>query len=78
MENEHLTKKQIEAEGWREIFKNLYINNKKEVFLKLYIGYHYDEIISFSISIYNDDGKLFRGKCPDIDTFRTICKLINI
>ncbi len=78
MENNYFTKEQIETEGWKEIFKNLYINNEKEVFLKLYIGYHYDEIISFSIVIHNGSGTLFKGDCPDIDTFRTICKLVRI
>ena len=78
MENEHLTKEQIEAEGWREIFENHYVNNKKEMFLKLYYGYHYDEVICFSISIYNDEGTFFRGSCPSIDDFKMICKLLNI
>jgi hypothetical protein len=76
MENQHLTKEQIENEGWKEISINHYV--KKNIFLKVYIGYVHNEIFSFRISIYNDEGTLFKGDCTDIDIFRTICKLINI
>jgi len=77
-DKQHLTKEEIEAEGWKELFKNHYVNAKKEMFLKLYFGYHYDEVMSFSISIYNDEGTFFRGSCPNLDVFKTICKLLRI
>lgn len=77
-DEKHLTKEQVETEGWKEIFENCYVNSKKQMFLKLYFGYHYNEVISISISIYNDEGTFFRGSCPTIDDFKFICKLLNI
>jgi hypothetical protein len=72
----YLTKEQIEAEGWKETSINHY--TKKDIFLKVYIGYLHDDILSFRISIYNAEGTLFKGECKDINTFRKLCKLLHI
>lgn len=76
----YLTKEQIEAEGWEQDEryndeKHFYKNN---IYLRLYIGYHYNKIIAYTISIFNEDGILFKGNCKDINTFRKICKLLEI
>jgi len=96
MENEHLTKEQIEAEGWKHyqtmpnsLFSESYTEYCKDIeWYKVVISYnekdHYldvqkviqnvqvgDELKEFRNTIYN-------GNCKDIETFRTICKLINI
>lgn len=76
----YLTKEQIEAEGWEhdEKYNDIKHFYKNEIYLRLYIGYHYDEVIFHNISIFSDGGILFRGECKDINTFRKICKLLGI
>ena len=82
---QYLTKEQIEAEGWTvdkrsdELFsrKDNHHFYKGNLSLSLFIGYLKDEIIWYSISIYNSEGTLFKGSCKDINTFRYICKLIE-
>lgn len=76
----YLTKEQIEAEGWNlddryDDVKHFY---KNETYLRLYIGYQHEEIIFHNISIFNENGVLFRGECKDINTFRKIIKLLGI
>lgn len=79
----YLTKEQIEAEGWeitsREVKKPPYkvdwINAKKgEHTLWINLAMHDSMYMGISDKIYN----VFRGQCKDINTFRYICKLINI
>ena len=78
----YLTKEQIEAEGWEfikhhagtehyDFEKNgysLYVDFdfRGEVYLKIYDGEQDNEFNYFS------------GKCKDINTFRKICKLLEI
>lgn len=78
----YLTKEQIEAEGWEFIKHHagtegydfekdeysLYVDFdfRGEIYLKIYNGEHYEEFNYFS------------GKCKDINTFRKICKLLEI
>ena len=78
----YLTKEQIEAEGWEFIKHHAEIEGyefekdeyslyvefdfRGEIYLKIYSGEHYDEFNYFS------------GKCKDINTFRKICKLLEI
>lgn len=78
----YLTKEQIEAEGWKFIKHHAEIEGyefekdeyslyvefdfRGEVYLKIYSGGYYDEVNYFS------------GKCKDINTFRKICKLLEI
>ena len=81
----YLTKEQIEAEGWK---KNVLNNNEKALLLFLKNGYelrmYKNYICRFSILIVgagiipNWDKVLFEGKCKDINTFRKICKLLEI
>ena len=81
----YLTKEQIEAEGWKE---NVLNNNEKALLLFLKNGYelrmYKNYICRFSILIVgagiipNWDKVLFEGKCKDINTFRKICKLLEI
>ena len=81
----YLTKEQIEAEGWAvdersdELFsrKDNHHFYKGNLSLSLFIGYLKDEIIWYSISIYNSEGTLFKGSCKDINTFRYVYKLIE-
>ena len=81
----YLTKEQIETEGWKE---NVLNNNEKALLLFLKNGYelrmYKNYICRFSILIVgagiipNWDKVLFEGKCKDINTFRKICKLLEI
>ena len=81
----YLTKEQIENEGWKE---NILNNNEKALLLFSKNGYelriYKDYICRFSNLIVgagimpNWDKVLFEGKCKDINTFRKICKLLEI
>lgn len=79
----YLNKEQIEAEGWiityREIkphpYKVDWINAKKENF-KLWINLALTNVMHLGID--KDDTIVYRGECKDINTFRQICKLLNI
>ena len=81
----YLTKEQIETEGWKE---NVLNDNEKALLLFLKNGYelrmYKNYICRFSILIVgagiipNWDKVLFEGKCKDINTFRKICKLLEI
>ena len=78
----YLTKEQIEAEGWEFIKHHagtewydfekdeysLYVDFdfRGEIYLKIYSDRYYEEFNYFS------------GKCKDINTFRKICKLLEI
>ena len=79
----YLTKEQIEAEGWeitaREVkappYEVDWINAKKgEHTLWINLAMHKSMHMGISDKIYN----VFRGQCKDINTFRYICKLLNI
>ena len=78
----YLTREQIEVEGWEFIKHHagtegydfekdeysLYVDFdfRGEIYLKIYTGGYYNEFNYFS------------GKCKDINTFRKICKLLEI
>lgn len=87
----YLTKEQIEAEGW--IFKREYNNilnfETSNIWNESIKGgfLEYDTItknlkITTKDGGYNQDGPncsvKYNGKCPSINEFRTICKLLNI
>lgn len=76
----YLTKEQIEAEGWNldDKYSDEKHYYKQDVYLRMYIGYHHSEIIHHNISIFNENGVLFKGECKDINTFRKIIKLLEI
>ena len=71
----YLTKEQIEAEGWTKE-KSYFIKNNIYLFFEdnfLVI----DSGNPFSWEAF-DSEILFKGKCKDINTFRKICKLLEI
>lgn len=78
----YLTKEQIEAEGWEEIPRELnglgrYSYLKKgEIFITFqekinHIEFHND-------GDYDTHESFYKGKCPSINEFRFINKLLNI
>lgn len=82
----YLTKQQIEAEGWIYTKYNPAINLHE--FRKVinnhswYTLDYFDDCKNIIITKYwtngDDDMDLFNGECKDINTFRYICKLLNI
>ena len=67
----YLTKEQIEAEGWKH-----YNNNCFELNPRWFCSW-YPEMNR--LEIYdNENENNFSGKCKDINTFRKICKLLEI
>ena len=67
----YLTKEQIEAEGWKH-----YGNNCFELNPRWFCSW-YPEMNR--LEIYdNENENNFSGKCKDINTFRKICKLLEI
>lgn len=67
----YLTKEQIEAEGWKH-----YGNNCFELNPRWFCSW-YPEMNR--LEVYdNENEKNFSGKCKDINTFRKICKLLEI
>ena len=71
----YLTKEQIEAEGW--VFDKIYLG---DVYYKR-LGYSMCHFLSqkrISITRESSDTKWYMGECKDINTFRYICKLLNI
>lgn len=78
----YLTKEQIEAEGWETdpSWDNPIEFWKEDYVIKIYkeIGKNKEKQ---AIRIWHgvkDGQQLFMGECKDINTFRYICKLLNI
>jgi hypothetical protein len=81
----YLTKEQLEAEGWKE-----YKLNDNEQAFGLYkksgynLRFYENNIYCFSELMVGRgmedcwDKILYEGECKDINTFRKICKLLNI
>lgn len=84
MKTNYLTEEDLIELGWEKINakifkKSLSSTSNDYFFIRLIIGYLNNEILTFSISIYNSFGeRLFYGDCPDKKTFLLIQKLINI
>lgn len=82
-----LSKEQIEAEGWKYTAKSIDVWFEKEDYFDmrswtsykavLQYGLH-DQCLRIFVLDYEDEYTLFQGKCPDINTFRLICKLIGV
>jgi hypothetical protein len=78
LRTEYLTSTQIESEGWKhEVANN---NNSVHLFTKGEISLIYSEQSKF-LEIFAEkesdcDREFYNGKCPSINEFRTICKLI--
>lgn len=83
----YLTKEQIEAEGWEKMkpfiisvgLEYNYIPFEKKIEdMEYRLDYNYDSN-KLRISYGFGFGQvMFEGKCKDINTFRYICKLLNI
>jgi hypothetical protein len=75
----YLTKEQIEAEGWTWIEPK---ENQKWKFLKFKKGDHeffkYEDDQVMFVLYGKLSGKVFKGECKDINTFRYISKLLGI
>jgi len=75
----YLTKEQIEAEGWKLVED--YISNEKH-WLKFQKGtsiLYFGENYYISLSAFSQKEPItHQGECKDINTFRYICKLLNI
>ena len=71
----YLTKEQIEDEGWTKE-KSYFIKNN----IYLFFEDNFLEIDSGNPFSWEaiDSEILFKGKCKDINTFRKICKLLEI
>ena len=71
----YLTKEQIEAEGWTKE-KSYFIKNN------IYLFFEDGMLVIDSGNPFSweasDSEILFKGKCKDINTFRKICKLLEI
>ena len=72
----YLTKEQIESEGW--IFLHELPSGNIQTFTKDNIRASFSYSAKW-IEIFNHLKKpIYDGECKDINTFRTICKLLNI
>lgn len=76
----YLTKEQIEAEDWKP--NGIKVVNDGIYFRKSdNIGLNFD-VLTHSIQIYQVnsmiDWNLYFGECKDINTFRSLCKLLKI
>ena len=71
----YLTKEQIETEGWTKE-KSYFIKNN------IYLFFEDKFLVIDSGNPFSweaiDSEILFKGKCKDINTFRKICKLLEI
>jgi hypothetical protein len=77
MENEYLTKEQIEAEGWKQISSEILTHGyflKGECRLELLE----DSIICIRNGYWYPENTIYKGECKDINTFRKIIKLLGI
>lgn len=77
----YLTKDQIEAEGWRCIHWREYLWEKGDRIIHFSNGQKEDEYDTKYLSVFkihNSSNILFKGQCKDLNTFRYICKLLNI
>jgi hypothetical protein len=83
----HLTKEQIEADGWQYNedsflksigkFPNHFWFTKNGFGLTFYPDKYTIDIDDDRVCMANPV-MVYRGSCQDINTFRTICKLLNI
>ncbi len=80
----YLTKEQIEKEGWKIIheetkplpYKMEWIVGAKNQF-RIYINLALHDRMNLAVEEFKQT-KMFQGKCPSINEFRTIMKLLNI
>lgn len=72
----YLTKEQIEAEGWIHTGMTLFHKNEYSLDI-IFEGDIYSTPYTMSLTS-NSYYPSYTGQCKDINTFRYICKLINI
>ena len=81
----YLTKEQIEAEGWK--LPGIVKENTIIAYLKkediIYIMNYEKSILRITKLLRKEntnllDEQLYKGTCPSINEFKTICKLLNI
>lgn len=76
----YLTKEQIEKEGWKEVPPITGKGTGEAWFRKNrdYILYNYTAHKLLVTGEVHPDDLVYDGECKDINTFRKICKLLNI
>lgn len=78
----YLTKEQIEAEGWEFVKKHAGTECCDFEKYKYSLAVDFDFRGSIHLRIYDgeqdNEFNYFSGKCKDINTFRKICKLLEI
>lgn len=79
----YLTKEQLESEGWIEGSKGITTHPDGHpfwIFIKGNFWLNYVPNNNFMVIMKNQEPLLyiFQGECKDINTFRYICKLLNI
>lgn len=77
----YLTKEQIRGEGWAELNKDYETNEFVKGVYSLDYDFHNKLLriyISDNFETSGYDRQFFEGRCKDINTFRYICKLLEI
>lgn len=83
----YLTKEQIEKEGWKEetgYYKTHEYSNSYATYFCAFMDNHKIRISEYTKTDSTDLWRMqrrsivFEGECKDINTFRYICKLLNI
>jgi hypothetical protein len=72
----YLTKEQIEAEGWKESDTEGFFDKVDDPKDRWYINWYSS---THCLTIGDNENEVdYTGPCKDINTFRTICKLLKI
>ena len=82
----YLTKEQIEDEGWKfkkQLCSDEFCKGWQIEFIKNEMKYNFSFNQNYSANFYTWNSiegthTIFKGKCKDINTFRKICKLLEI
>lgn len=82
----YLTKEQIEDEGWKfkkQLCSDEFCKGWQIEFTKNEMKYNFSFNQNYSANFYTWNSiegthTIFKGKCKDINTFRKICKLLEI
>jgi hypothetical protein len=81
MRTPFLSKEDVEKEGWRQIHWREYIKEFEGRTIHFSNGQKESEDDEEYLSVFGVHNKskiLFEGKCPSINEFRKICKLLGI
>jgi len=81
MRTPYLTKEQIEKEGW-EVTIGHWTSFKKNRYFGIWLGdkicINLNDVLDDNFTEATSNGRLYYGKCPSINEFRKICKLLGI